>query len=150
MSPNLQNFEQLLQKTFFDLMTFFNTWFLHFFKKGLKRCSEKNFWVKKIKISSTCPYSLDKSFYTIFGLFQGWSVFRPFPLLLKGVFTIFDVEHMLNGAISNFTPSKDFLIRSSVRPTGPKTWCSKALRGLGSRKIPLFPLSLPYRVPQQI
>ena len=35
---------------------------------------------------------------------------------LKGVFAIFDVEHMLNGAISNFTPWKDFLIRSSVRP----------------------------------
>ena len=43
--------------------------------------------------------------------------------ILKGVFAIFDDEHMLNGAISNFTPSKDFLIRSSVWPVGPKTWC---------------------------
>ena len=63
---------------------------------------------------------------------------------LKGVFAIFDVEHMLNGAISNFTPWKDLFLRSSVRPVGPKTWCSHWLGVHGSHFFPYFSLSSPY------
>ena len=46
---------------------------------------------------------------------------------------------MLNGAISNFTPSKDFLIRSSVRPVGPETGCSHWLGVKKSHFPPIFP-----------
>merc|ERR1711951_248919 len=75
-----------------------------------------------------------------------WEPFFPlfFPLIaIPYKLEIFPLS-MLNGAISNFTPSKDFLIRSSVRPVGPKMWCSHLLGVHGSHFFPYFSLSSPY------
>ena len=52
-----------------------------------------------------------------------WEPFFPlfFPLIaIPYELEIFPLS-ILNGAISNFTSSKDFFLRSSVRPVGPKT-----------------------------
>ena len=71
--------------------------------------------------------------------------FRPFSPLTA---VPFEIEifpwNMLNPPVSNFPPWKDFFFGPPVRPTGPETWCPKALRGLWGNFFALFPLSPPY------
>ena len=57
--------------------------------------------------------------------FKNLGVYVTFLTLpLKGVCTIFDVEHMLNGGMPiPLLPEGFFFLRSSVWPVGPKTWC---------------------------
>ena len=73
-----------------------------------------------------------------------------FPLFSPLIAIPYELEicplSMLNGGISIFTPWKDSFLRSSVRPVGPKTWCSFWLGVKKSHFSPYFPLSLPYPV----
>ena len=60
-------------------------------------------------------------------------------LLLKGVFTFFDVGHMLNPPVSNVPPLKGFFLDHPFGLQVPKRGAPKPSEGFGAIFSPFFP-----------
>ena len=125
-------------------MTQFDVFFVFLFLNDYDHVSDWRWWHTPKYISKCCRswffFSVENCTKNFFIASCVWEPF--FPLFSPLIAIPYELEifplNMLNGAISNFTSSKDFLIRSSVRPVGPKTWCSHWLGVNESKRAPRF------------